>query len=69
MSMFKGSAYAGQMKTGTGGFAKQSSQPKPAFGGSPSTYAGNKGASATNMKNSMFGKKWKSTCSGCGGKM
>lgn len=66
MSMFKGTAYAGQMKTGTGGFHKDSNQPKPAFGGG-GEYAGNKGQGKTDMKG--FGAKWKSTCSGCGPKM
>ena len=68
MSIFKGSDYAGSNFPKSGGFLKQSSQPKPAWGGG-GEYKGNMGAGPASSKGSMLGKKWKSTCKGCGGKM
>lgn len=70
MSMFKGTAYAGQLKNGFGGTAKESQQPKSGWS-SPKTYGSNMGSAGDppSKKGSMFGKKWTPTCKSCGGKM
>lgn len=70
MSILKGSDYAGSHFPSTGGFAKQSKQPKAAWGGG-GDYKGNMAGHGdpSSKKGAMLGKKWKSTCSGCGGKM
>ncbi len=67
---FKGMAYVGQNVKKFGGRYSDSQQPKAAWGGGK-TYSGNMGSSGNppSSKGSMFGQKWKSTCSGCGGKM
>jgi hypothetical protein len=64
---FKGTNYAGQSGAKFGGLYKETKQPSTF--GSPKTYSGNMGASAGSTKGAMLGKKWKSTCTSCGGKM
>lgn len=71
MSVFKGTAYAGQLKTGFGGLAKESTQPKSAWS-NPSTTKSNMGSSGdpASKKGSLLGKgKFTPTCKSCGGKM
>lgn len=64
---FKGTAYVGEAKGKFGGLFRENKQPQ-AFGSAKKTMS-NMGESALSTKGSMMGKKWKSTCKNCGGKM
>lgn len=61
MSVFKGTSYVGQAKMGTGGFSKQSTQPKSAW----TSASASKNIKSTGAMKQTF----KPTCKSCGGKM
>lgn len=72
MSVFKGTAYAGQMKMGYGGFHKQSTQPKSAWTSEGKSVGSNMGAMGNPppKRGALLGPgKFKPTCKSCGGKM
>lgn len=68
MSVFKGSNYVGSTKPGFGGFHKDSAQPR---GGWASGFGSDRSPVKKESSGSgkLLGKKWKSSCKGCGGKL